>query len=135
MDKNKIKEIIKNEGDFFIWTNHFECYIKRNGLGAWCGYTVLPSSLPIDLDKEIDINCHGGITYQQKNEKGDLVIGFDCCHSGDYVPEYYEYLNGSDIEATYKDKQFAIDEVNYMVEQVLKIVTIQREVKIDNLLL
>ena len=133
---NKLKDIISREGDYHEWQNTLKCYIRRNPVGAWCGYVVIPKNYPIDFEQEIQINCHGGITYQSTNDDGDLVIGFDCAHFNDLVPEFYEddpRLKRLSLKY-YKTKEFAIDEVNNMVSQVLKIVSVQRQIKINTIM-
>lgn len=133
---NKLKEILQKEGDFHEWQNTLKCYIRRNPVGAWCGYVVIPKNYPLDFEQEMQINCHGGLTYQSINDEGDLVIGFDCAHFNDLVPEFYE--NDSRTKRLslkyYKTKDFAIEEVNNMVSQVLKIVSVQRQTKIDKIM-
>jgi len=135
MTKSELDEIIKSEGDYFEWTNSLKCFIQRNSLGAWCGYTTIPKSFPIDFDDEIHLNCHGGVTYQSQDQNGDLVVGFDCAHVGDLVPKIMEFNSGFMFQRdTYRDKQYVIDEVNSMVEQVLQIVEFQRNQKISKIL-
>jgi len=137
MNKEELNRIIKSEGDYYEWTNTLKCFIQRNPMNAWCGYTIIPKSFPIDFEQEININCHGGITYQSINIDGDLVVGFDCAHHGDLVPKLLELegilINDKDI-SVYRDKQYVIDEVNSMVEQILNIVSVQRHIKINNIL-
>lgn len=53
-----------------------------------CGYVQVSKRLPINTAK---IDCHGGITYANKeapspleiNDKGKWYIGFDCAHAFD----------------------------------------------------
>lgn len=73
-----------------------ECKLIRNNMGVWCGYisfetdtkTLLMYKL-IDNDILEDlsdrIHCHGGITYRHIKDN-IVVLGFDCCHSGDFSP-------------------------------------------------
>lgn len=130
MTKEEVYKIIKKEGDFYEWNNTFYCYIRRNNMDAWCGYVVLPKSLPLDFDEEFNIRCHGGITYQEKDSNGDTVIGFDCSHFGDLVPKMMEFTSYQ----VYKDKKYVIDEVNSIVEQILHQINVKRQTKIDNIL-
>jgi hypothetical protein len=137
MNREELNRIIKSEGDYYEWTNTLKCFIQRNPMNTWCGYTIIPKSFPIDFEQEININCHGGINYQSVNLDGDLVVGFDCAHHGDLVPKLLELegilINDKDI-SVYRDKQYVIDEVNSMVEQILNIVSVQRHIKINNIL-
>lgn len=139
MNKEKIFDIIKSEGDYFEWTNTLKCFIERNHMNAWCGYTIIPKSFPLDFEQEINLNCHGGVTYQNTNPDGDLVVGFDCTHHGDLIPKLLELQDNfysllSDENSVYRDKQYVIDEVNSMVEQILNIVSVERHLKINKIL-
>lgn len=139
MNKEELYNMIKSEGDYFEWTNTLKCFIQRNHMKAWCGYTIIPKSFPLDFEQEINLNCHGGVTYQSTNTDGDLVIGFDCTHHGDLIP-YFElddsclYSPLSDGNSVYRDKKYVVDEVNSMVEQILNITSVKRYIKINNIL-
>ncbi len=139
MTKSELDEIIKSEGDYYEWTNTLKCFIQRNHMNAWCGYTIIPKSFPIDFEQEININCHGGVTYQSVDENGDLIVGFDCAHSGDLVPKLLELQDNfhyllMNENSFYRDKQYVIDEVNSMVEQILNLISIKRHLKINTIL-
>jgi hypothetical protein len=136
MNKGDLKILIESEGDYFEWINTLNCFIRRNSMGAWCGYTIIPKSFPLDFEQEINLDCHGGITYQSINIDGDLVVGFDCAHSGDLVPKLGVPLFKMDTIdfSIYRDKQYVIDEVNHMVEQILKIVQVNRYLRINEIL-
>jgi len=68
-----------------------------NGIGnarpnsPYNGYVRIPKNAVImteynnHSEYELDVDCHGGITYDQQedNGKGDVVIGFDTGHYGD----------------------------------------------------
>ena len=137
MNREELNRIIKSEGDYYEWTNTLKCFIQRNPMNTWCGYTIIPKSFPIDFEQEININCHGGITYQSVNLDGDLVVGFDCAHHGDLIPKLLELegilINDKDI-SVYRDKQYVIDEVNSMVEQILTTIEVKRNLRIDKFL-
>jgi hypothetical protein len=139
MNKEELNRIIKSEGDYYEWTNTLKCFIQRNSMNSWCGYVVIPKTFPIDFEKEINLNCHGGVTYQSINTDGDLVAGFDCAHHGDLVPKLVELQDNwysllSDENSIYRDKQYVINEVNSMVEQILNFVSVKRHTKINNIL-
>lgn len=136
MTRYELDEIIKSEGDYYEWTNSIKCFIRRNNLKSWCGYITIPKSFPISFEEEeLNLSCHGGITYHSINESGDLVVGFDCSHFGDLTPAMIEYQI-FDIEGkgVYRDKDYVIDEVNNMVDQVLNTVQLNRSKKIDKIL-
>ena len=138
MNKEELNNLIKSEGNYYEWNNKIKCFIQRNDMNAWCGYIIIPKAFPLDFEKEIRLNCHGGITYQSINTDGDLVVGFDCAHNGDLVPKLLElghtYLSFLGEDSTYRDKQYVIDEVNSMVEQIIKITEINRHLKINKIL-
>lgn len=130
----ELNKLISEEGNYCEWVNTIKCFIQRNDLGSWCGYVVIPKSYPA-FDEEY-IKCHGGVTYHALNNDGDMVIGFDCAHSGDLIPSLtkinYELFGDSYYE--YRDKQYVIDEVNSMVKQILNKKEIKRHLKINNIL-
>ena len=136
MTKDQLKLLIKEEGDYHEWVNNINCFIQRNNLGSWCGYIIIPNSFSIDVNNDIYLNCHGGVTYQSTKDNGDIVIGFDCGHNGDLIP--YMFLDRYEIfgdgYSVYRNKEYVISEVNSMVEQILQIRSVQRGIKIDNIL-
>lgn len=73
-----------------------DCIIKKQEMGHYCGYIVLPDSLH-NLSTEISerFDIHGGITFDgdmyNGKFKGKRVIGFDCAHGGDID---YETIGG-----------------------------------------
>lgn len=131
MTKEELNKIIESEGDYFEWQNHFKCFIRRNKFKAWCGYVLISKDYPIDSDTTIDIDCHGGVTYHNFDEKG-LTIGFDCAHDGDIIPKFDSLFWSADYDV-YRTKEFAIDEVNKMVDQILEVKPIKRFIKINAL--
>lgn len=58
-----------------------------------CGYVQIPKTHPYFNQKEIDLDCHGGITFNEAHE--EHWVGFDCGHSGDIIPtsEYFKNTN------------------------------------------
>lgn len=62
------------------------CVILFNPLGYRTGYVGVPKGKKIDITS---IECHGGITFKEKNLMGrkdrweGSWIGFDCGHAGD----------------------------------------------------
>lgn len=119
------------EGNHTEWKNgDFTCLIRRSNLGHWRGYVTIPNTYPeFDYDR---IECHGGITFEEKNEDG-VTIGFDCAHSGDLTRLYTDSPNFIHFEMIYRDKEYVIDNVNEMVSQILKVRSIERHIKINNL--
>lgn len=113
-----------DEPDKLQWTDEatgLPCLVKRNHLGALCGYVGVPEGHPAfemgydavhDLfpnwDEEGALEVHGGITYAAHCQEGpeehtichipdpgqpDHVfwLGFDTAHSGDLVPAMTAY--------------------------------------------
>lgn len=125
-----------------------QCRIKRNSLGALCGYVMIPKkhSLYNKDDEHLGIQVHGGITYQNFDDEGKYWIGFDCVHSGDLKPRFeiieknikdekdpelkqiYELtekfkkmLPDSELwKITYKNISFVTKECKHMVDQILE---------------
>jgi hypothetical protein len=136
---NDLLKKIKEEGDFYSWNyKGFDCYIQRNSFKCWCGYVKISKELPIDFDfgsgDYFPVDCHGGITFQSV-EDDCYIIGFDCAHSGDLVPTIINYQVKSSFHGeTYKDKNFVISETNNIVEQIIQLKEVRRELRINNLI-
>ena len=69
----------------------FRYVVKLLSMGHRCGYVLIPEDKKdfIDID---DIDCHGGITFNDNVEEGEdflpasgYWIGFDCIHFGDAI--------------------------------------------------
>jgi hypothetical protein len=126
MNKEYLKELIEKEGNSLEWNYTcsngviISCSIHRNDLKALCGYITLTkdSSLYGVVYDELNIQVHGGLTYNGYDENENWVIGFDCAHHGDLTP--YFLLNEdfpfySDGE--YRDMQYVKSECESMAEQ------------------
>ncbi len=63
-----------------------EPYAKEEAYfgGHFCGYVRIPEEHLYFRKEDIDLDCHGGITFNQIHE--EHWIGFDCAHSADYIP-------------------------------------------------
>ncbi len=69
----------------------FEWSTMHNGMGYRCGYVRVPLGHPWHgRDYDLDVECHGGITYAEadkpcSNPGPDNAwwLGFDCAHGGD----------------------------------------------------
>lgn len=139
----------QNEPDYheFVYKG-YHCFCKRVMFsGHWCGYVELPLDIAQKfclLDKkmwEIDIDCHGGITYNENflppdGEESEFFryIGFDCAHSEDICPKMEQDLNlfrdkefknklnelreFLPFKQTYKNLEFLIEQLRYMVDQI-----------------
>ena len=66
--------------------------IKRHlEMGDLCGYIIIPPGNPFNETNDYDdpmfskVDVHGGWTYYDTQD-ANVIIGFDCAHSGDLVP-------------------------------------------------
>ncbi len=116
-----------------------DCLLQRGPGGAWCGYVAVtpghkwfgrPYSTYCegsDDDPDVVLEVHGGITYSEscggkichRTEGDDKAwwFGFDCSHSQDMAP-LDRWRIGS---GTYRDINYARDEVKSLAEQLAKI--------------
>lgn len=104
-------------------------YVKRQFRmrfgGHLCGYVFIPEGNKSYDVADLDIDVHGGITYDEKKESG-RVIGFDCAHSGDYLPSMEvdspkdEEGNGfcTRLGDVYRDMEYCLGECRKMVDQI-----------------
>lgn len=72
-----------------------------------CGYIAGDIPVGINID---DIECHGGITFEEEK-----ILGIDCMHFGDFVPG----RPGECPEHVYRDTEFVIEELKKIVDQLL----------------
>lgn len=100
-----------DEPDKIQWqdeTTGYPCLIKRNNIGALCGYVGVSEGHPLFQQDYTDVDVlqpHGGLTYsnmcvEDPNNHGICHIpepgepehvwwfGFDCAHWDDYMPGY-----------------------------------------------
>ena len=104
---------------WFIHKNYI-CNIKRTpSIKIWCGYVYIPQGHPC-FDKfyeNIDVDIHGGLTFDGHKELNGIdyyVVGFDCAHVGDIIPENLVHFE----DATYKDYNFIKQETINLAEQL-----------------
>tara|TARA_Y100000589_G_C27044625_1_gene584630 strand:- start:496 stop:972 length:477 start_codon:yes stop_codon:yes gene_type:complete len=98
--------------------------LKRNALYSWCGYVEFPTLTHPDYGKSVEdlekiYLVHGNITFSDGGK-----IGFDCCNFNDISPlnslHNDNYLvNFTSNLATYKDYQFAKNELVKLAKQVI----------------
>ncbi len=118
----KILEKIKQEGDYKKFTHKgLVCEIKRNGdIGNLCGYVVIPKhsifyGVP---DHELPVSPHGGVTFSKLTKDGEgYIIGFDCGHSGDFIPSFIKHNFGFNGDV-YRDMEYVEDQVRKMAEDI-----------------
>lgn len=152
-----------NEADEIIFEyNGYRCQIHRIFVRepytkeeAWfgghlCGYVYIPSEhVYFQKDyNDMEIECHGGLTYSDFDDKGQYKIGFDCAHLGDYTPstehlkntlpelmeikKEYEYLKKG-IEdhwlfnTKYRNIEFCMSECCSIVDQLIEVKCQEKE--------
>ena len=103
--------------------------------GHLCGYVVIPATHPFfgQKGKARELDCHGGITFDEPHE--EHWVGFDCGHSGDYIPtlekmrnkeinELYPTPEGFEkfalFNPSYRNTQYCIEELIGMIDQLQK---------------
>lgn len=117
-----------------------EPYAKEEAYfgGHLCGYVKIPENHSC-YNKHyfnIDIDCHGGLTFSKNTEDG-YMIGFDCGHLNDYVPSLKnckkskdqlleeifptpeEFKNSAIFYETYRNVNFVIEECKSIVDQLI----------------
>lgn len=116
------------------------CLIVRGGGGALCGYVGISQGHPLFekdwSDVDVDLDCHGGLTFANHCcphpdnegrgvchvvEAGDddnvWWLGFDCAHSGDISPKYDKDYHGEWF-ASYKQIGYVTNEVRSLAGQL-----------------
>lgn len=139
-----------DEPDEVVFTHcGFKCRVSRIGVNETphedifsahlCGYIFVPKDHPwFGLDKEAfwekDINVHGGVTDTYSYSDELWRVGFDCAHSGDYMPTLEiplksEFMRQLDkiipvnsqlyrmCNPTYKNVAFVTEELRKLAEQ------------------
>lgn len=127
------------EPDFMWWVHRptdLECMIRRNDMGAWCGYVGVPEGHPawqrdpFDMHLEAAPSLNFGRRMPSPYEPhADLYwLGFDCAHAPfDVVPTMDAYLHSvvgrsmpsSDyFHPTYKDVNYVRGEVVVLAEEL-----------------
>ncbi len=118
--------------------------------GHFCGYVRIPKDHPCCGKDyaDIDIDSHYGLTFGDQLDDG-YWIGYDCAHSGDYVPTM-EHLNRTIPELiaireryppppgfeefhlfnpAYRNMQYCIDTCIEMIDQLIEIDKIENLMK------
>jgi hypothetical protein len=117
------------------------CLLRRNDLGAWCGYAAVPPGHPLhgqrydcpDLDAHGGITfagpCHGEICHVPRPGQPDNVwwFGFDCAHCFDLVPGMEKLLkesreqlglSGHRFRSEYRDLAYVTEQTESLAEQL-----------------
>lgn len=120
----------KTEPNFVVFTHTYKlctipCVIQRvPHSGHLCGYVGVPVWSPWHGKEPSEAEVHGGITYSEDhlprieldlNFHVSWWIGFDCAHSGDYMPLSKYNLP----DATYRNMEYVKQECRNLAEQTL----------------
>ena len=117
----------------------FKCIIERIYMwdkeklvgefgGHLCGYVQMPKDHPLFSVEEnsLDLEVHGGITFDKKLENGERWIGFDCAHLWDTIPSNeiskcrLPVMEGWQ-PSTYKNFSYVRSEIEGLVKQLKEI--------------
>lgn len=140
------------EPDKEQWTDEatgLPCLIKRNGMGALCGYVGVSEGHPWfakDYD-DMEADVHGGLTYadfcQEDMDEGHSIchvvdpgepdrvwwLGFDCAHCGDLIPGCIRdtdlnparaFLEGYSAGEVYRDRAYVKQQCAQLAAQAAK---------------
>ncbi len=113
----------------------FETYCAQEVYfgGHLCGYVKIPENHPYFRKKDIDLECHHGLTFNEAHE--EHWVGFHCGHSGDYIPTI-EYIRKTNPELKKFNEIFPLPEgfekfalfnpvyrnMNYCIEQCIYLI-------------
>lgn len=97
--------------------------IMRSELGHLCGYIEVPTESPAFGVSyfDLDFSVHGGLTYGRHAE-GPLSgywIGFNCAHSGDWVPGRSK-LPEQIPDSAYRNIDYVRAECFKLIDQLIK---------------
>lgn len=97
----------------------FDCRLRRNQMGSWCGYVKVPEDHVYHGKTwdDLDIGVHGGITFCEKLEDG-YWIGFDCAHCYDISPVLDKAFGNCFADVVYRNMDYCMNECKKMVDQL-----------------
>ena|ERR1017187_5301940 len=142
------------EIDFLTFKyKNYECLILRNMIeepyakelymsgGHLCGYVNIPKEHKYHGKHydDIEIDCHGSLTFFDTDKYDKYWIGFDCAHSTDYCPSIELFKKNCEeikkfiekfpfpkvfeklalFNPTYKNINFCIEECKSIVDQLI----------------
>lgn len=137
-----------DEPDKIQWQDEatgYPCLIKRNNIGALCGYVGVSEGHPLyrkDYNDVDGVYAHGGLTYadacqEDPSHHGICHIpepgepdhvwwfGFDCAHAGDYMPGYPAALREIGLKYhshdTYRNLAYVQEECRQLAQQLKEI--------------
>ena len=129
MNKEDLQKLIDKEGDELQWEYTcsngiiIHCSIHRNNVKALCGYiTLTPDNTLYGVEYDnLDLQAHGGLTYNSYDDDNNWVIGFDCAHHGDLTP--YFLLDEDSVfgqRGVYRDMEYVKSECENLAEHASK---------------
>lgn len=143
--RKKIKEEIKKdmeEPNEMKWKATYMCEMKRSRQGFWCSYVHIPCSHPLSSRKwwgyvageKRKLNQWikeplGGVTFLSKKARSQsLILGFDCGHFDDIIPERFD-SDWSKIEVydiyikwkSYKSASYVKGELQKFIQEMLEL--------------
>lgn len=100
------------------YKNYEYTVLQHPMMGHLCGY--VDTQLNTNFEDFSNIECHGGITYDNGTE-----IGFDCAHSGDMTPfsdevliaQFGEFFPRTDI---WRTPEFVENECKHIIDQLIE---------------
>jgi hypothetical protein len=138
----------KDEPDYLAWVDDetgYRCLLKRNIIGAWCGFVGVPPRHPLYMTPPNDtafqfVDVHGNVTFGGfMDEEGGAFsppertwwIGFDAMHDGDYCPNAHA-VNAKDrpkhmrrlrgktalLNQDYRDEEYMFNEVSFLAVEL-----------------
>lgn len=101
--------------------------------GYLCGYVRIPESHPCFRKEDINLECHGGLTFNEAHE--EQWVGFDCSHFCDIVPTTqhimktnpeFQKIRGmlqipEEMKPVYRNMKYCVNECLDMIDQLIKI--------------
>lgn len=129
-----------DEPDRVQWVDDFtgyDCLIKRNHSGVFCGYVAIPISHPMygKFYDDVEVAVHGGLTYSDecdgypdtgichvsKDDDKAWWLGFDCAHAGDLMPATIELMKDFPSFSTFgsSERPDVYRNLDYAKEQVV----------------
>ena len=134
-----IEKIVQQEGDYHEFTFEFDglemdCLIRRNSVGALCGYVLINSDNTLygleydEISYRIDFIPHGGLTFASEID-GSWQVGFDCAHSGDLCPALPVNYGGG----VYRDLEYVKSECMELAKSLSKHFTKGVRIEVDTI--
>lgn len=107
--------------------NDFDYYVLSMGTHPCAYIDVTNTELDGKEYDEIDLNCHGGLTYSESGlattSKTGWFIGWDYAHCNDYSG-YYTESDGSLYHLKRWTTQEIINECKEVIDQIVKLLKV-----------